>query len=68
MVTCKPYVVGIDCGGTNTVMGIVDSRGTQHPNFKYTADFDKKYTFDIEKYLNRRMKLKKDEVFDVVEA
>lgn len=27
MVTCKPYVVGIDCGGTNTVMGIVDSRG-----------------------------------------
>ena len=29
---------------------------------------DKKYTFDIEKYLNRRMKLKKDEVFDVVEA
>ncbi len=33
---------------------------TQHPNFKYTADFDKKYTFDIEKYLNRRMKLKKD--------
>ena len=41
---------------------------TQHPNFKYTADFDKKYTFDIEKYLNRRMKLKKDEVFDVVEA
>ena len=41
---------------------------TQHPNYKYTADFDKKYTFDIEKYLNRRMKLKKDEVFDVVEA
>ena len=41
---------------------------TQHPNFKYTADFDKKYTFDIEKYLKRRMKLKKDEVFDVVEA
>lgn len=27
MVTCKPYVVGIDCGGTNTVMGIADSRG-----------------------------------------
>lgn len=41
---------------------------TQHPNFKYTADFDKKYTFDIEKFLDRRMKLKKDEVFDVVEA
>ena len=41
---------------------------TQHPNYKYTADYDKKYTFDIEKYLNRRMKLKRDEVFDVVEA
>ncbi len=41
---------------------------TQHPNYKYTADFDKKYTFDIEKYLNRRMKLKKDDVFDVVEG
>ena len=23
----KPYVVGIDIGGTNTQMGIVDSRG-----------------------------------------
>ena len=41
---------------------------TQHPNFKYTADFDKKYTFDIEKYLNRRMKLKADDVYDVIEA
>lgn len=41
---------------------------TQHPNYKYTADYDKKYTFDIEKYLDRRMKLKKDEIFDVVEA
>ena len=41
---------------------------TQHPNYKYTADFDKKYIFDIKKYLDRRMKLKKDEVFDVVEA
>lgn len=27
MVNCKPYVVGIDCGGTNTVMGIADTRG-----------------------------------------
>ena len=41
---------------------------TQHPNYKYTADYDKKYTFDIEKYLDRRMKLKKDEIFDVVAA
>jgi len=41
---------------------------TQHPNYKYTADFDKKYTFDIEKYLNRRMKLKADDEYDVVQA
>lgn len=24
---CKPYVIGIDMGGTNTVMSVVDSRG-----------------------------------------
>lgn len=24
----KPYVVGIDIGGTNTTFGIVDTRGT----------------------------------------
>ena len=29
---------------------------TQHPNYKYTDDFDKRYTFDIEKFLNHRMK------------
>ena len=40
---------------------------TKHPNFKLTADYDKKYTFDIEKYLNRRMKLKADDVYDVIE-
>lgn len=26
--TEKPYVVGIDIGGTNTVLGVVDARGT----------------------------------------
>ena len=41
---------------------------TQHPNYKYTADFDNRYTFDAEKFIHRRLKLKKDEVFDVVEA
>ena len=39
---------------------------TQHPNYKYTAGYDKKYTFDIEKYLDRRAKLKQTDVFDVV--
>ena len=41
---------------------------TKHPNYKYTSDYDKKYTFDIEKYLNRRMKLKADDEYDVIEA
>ena len=41
---------------------------TQHPNYKYTSDYDKKCTFDIEKYLNRRMKLKADDEYDVIEA
>lgn len=27
MNNCKPYAIGIDCGGTNTVMGVVDTRG-----------------------------------------
>ena len=36
--------------------------------YKYTADYDKKYTFDIEKYHNRRMKLKAEEEFDVIQA
>ena len=40
---------------------------TQHPNYKFTADNDKKYTFDIENHLNRRMKLQKNDFFDVVD-
>ena len=26
--TIKPYVIGLDLGGTNSVFGIVDSRGS----------------------------------------
>jgi len=26
----KPYVIGIDMGGTNTVFGIVDARGNSY--------------------------------------
>ena len=40
---------------------------TQHPNYKYLSDFDKRNTFDIEKYLSTKLKLKPDEVFDVYE-
>lgn len=38
---------------------------TQHPNYKYLSDFDKRNTFNIEKYLSTKLKLKPDEVFDV---
>ena len=41
---------------------------TRHPNFKYTADADKRNTFDIEAFLSARLKLKPDEVCDVYEA
>lgn len=27
MTHCKPYVIGVDMGGTNTVVGVVDTRG-----------------------------------------
>lgn len=40
---------------------------TQHPNYKLTADYDKRNWFDIEKYLGKGMKLKGDEVFEVIE-
>ena len=41
---------------------------TRHPNFKYTADADKRNTFDIEVFLSARLKLKPDEVCDVYEV
>ena len=41
---------------------------TQHPNYKYTSDFDSKNAFDIEKFLNRKLKLKANDVYDVVDV
>ena len=41
---------------------------TQHLNYKYTSDYDKKYTFDIGKHLNRQMKLKAEDEYDVIET
>ena len=41
---------------------------TQHPNYKYTSDYDKKNEFNIEKFLSRRLRLKVDDEFTVVEA
>lgn len=41
---------------------------TQHPNYRLTSDYDKRNYFDIEKFLNRKLKLKKTDVFTVVDA
>ena len=41
---------------------------TQHPNYKYTSDCDKKNEFDIEKFLSRRLKLKAGDEYVVVDA
>ena len=41
---------------------------TQHPNYKYLSDADSKNTFDIERFLKRRLKLKPDEQYDVFEV
>ena len=40
---------------------------TRHPNYKYTADFDEKNRFSMEKYLRRRLKLRPEDRFDLVE-
>ena len=40
---------------------------TQHPNYKYTADYDKRNEFNIEQFLSHRLKLKAGDEFEVVE-
>ena len=40
---------------------------TKHPNYKYLSDADPKNTFDVEKYMSRRLKLKADEEYEVYE-
>ena len=41
---------------------------TQHPNYKYTSDYDKKNEFNIEQFLSHRLKLKSNDEFVVVES
>ena len=40
---------------------------TKHPNYIYLADYNEKNTFDIERFLSTRLKLKANEVCDVYE-
>ena len=41
---------------------------TQHPNYKFTSDYDKKNAFNIEQFLRHRLKLKAGDEYEVVEA
>ena len=40
---------------------------TKHPNYPLTSDADKKNAFDIEKFLNHRLKLKDKDEYDTYE-
>ena len=41
---------------------------TKHPNYYLTADADDRNTFDMEKYLNRKLKLRNNEEYTVVDV
>ena len=41
---------------------------TQHPNYKYTSDYDPQNALDIEKFLNRKEKIHPDDTFVMVDA
>ena len=40
---------------------------TQHPNYKYLSDYDKRNEFSIEKFLSTKLTPKEDEVYDTYE-
>lgn len=41
---------------------------TRHPMYKYLADYDEKNTFDIERFLSTKLRLKSNEVCEVFEV
>ncbi len=40
---------------------------TKHPQYKYLSDYDPKNAFDIEKYLNHRLTVRPDDVYEYCE-
>ena len=38
---------------------------TKHPQYKYTADANPKFAFDVKAYLQHRLKVKPEEEFEV---
>ncbi|WP_409968051.1 type IV secretory system conjugative DNA transfer family protein [Bengtsoniella intestinalis] len=41
---------------------------THHPNFRYTSDYDKANTFDIEKFITHRLPLKSSHTYEVYDV
>ena len=41
---------------------------TQHLNYKLTSDYDKRNTFDVEKFLSHNLILKADDEYEVIEV
>ena len=41
---------------------------TRHPNYEYLSDADPKNTFDIEKFLSHKLKVKSTDTFEVFET
>ena len=39
----------------------------KHKNYRFLADYDEKHTFDIDRHLSKKLKLRKDEVYAVAE-
>ena len=60
----------------NLIMQVISVKGneerladiTKHPNYYLPADADDRNTFDMEKFLNRKLKLHSNEEYTVVEA
>ena len=41
---------------------------TKHPNYRFTSDYDARNAFDVQEYLQHRLKLKENEEYAVYEA
>ena len=40
---------------------------TKHPQYKYLSDYNKKNTFDVKKFLSRRLTVKPEDTFEPYE-
>lgn len=41
---------------------------TKHPNYHLTSDYDEKNYFDIEKFINHKLELREDDVYEVIDV